>query len=137
MLFSDALTLFFLYSPGSNPANSIVFLPYFSWVVKPTPPPSDFDISLRYCWSSTKFVSLLICELNYRILLESHKQALVEKLKETEDPPLVLHLASLILFQTVSQSMLNASGRFVSNILQWLEKRLPGEGFETLRHYQS
>lgn len=71
-----------------------------------------------------------------RNLLESHKQALIEKLKETSDnPPVVLHLAVLILFQNVTQSMLTASGRFVADILGFLNGRLPDDNFATLQQY--
>lgn len=73
----------------------------------------------------------------FRALLESHKQALLNKLEETDDPPLVLHLASLILFQNVTQNMVNASGRFVTNILGVLEKRLPAEDYQPVHQYHS
>lgn len=71
----------------------------------------------------------------FRTLLESHRQALLEKLKETEDPPLVLHLASLVLFQNVTQNILNASGRFVSNILSLLDGRMDKEKLSVILHY--
>ncbi|KAK7605267.1 hypothetical protein V9T40_007125 [Parthenolecanium corni] len=72
-----------------------------------------------------------------KALLESHKQALLNKLEETDDPPLVLHLASLILFQNVTQNMVNASGRFVTNILGVLEKRLPAEDYQPVHQYHT
>lgn len=59
----------------------------------------------------------------------------MEKLKETENPPLVLHLATLILFQNVTQNMLNASGRFVSNILSLINGRIAEEDYSILQQY--
>ncbi|XP_065225139.1 E3 UFM1-protein ligase 1 homolog isoform X2 [Planococcus citri] len=70
-----------------------------------------------------------------KTLLESHRQALIEKLKETEDPPLVLHLVLLILFQNITQNILNASGRFVSNILSLLGERIDENNFAVLQQY--
>jgi len=67
--------------------------------------------------------------------MEAHKQALIDKLKETDSPSLVLHLVCLILYQMTTQNMLNASGRFVSNILHVLKNRLPPETNELLQRY--
>lgn len=86
-------------------------------------------------FSNCVFPRLKVGYLIYRSLLESHKQALIEKLKETDSPSLILHLVSLILFQSVTQNMLNASGRFVSNILNFIEKRLPADAFAILQRY--
>lgn len=88
------------------------------------------------CLLSMKILKTILFLLN-RALLESHKQALLNKLGETDDPPLVLHLASLILFQNVTQNMVSASGRFVANILNILEKRLPAEDYQPFQHYHS
>ncbi|XP_063234235.1 LOW QUALITY PROTEIN: E3 UFM1-protein ligase 1 homolog [Bacillus rossius redtenbacheri] len=70
-----------------------------------------------------------------RPLLHAHKQALLEQLSAARDPALVLHLAALVLFQTLTQTMLHASGRFVSPILALLQSHLPADVFATLRDY--
>nr|CAD7198047.1 unnamed protein product [Timema douglasi] len=70
-----------------------------------------------------------------RPLVHSHRQALLEQLSTCTDPALVLHLASLLLFQTVSQTMLHASGRFVSNILTHLASHLTADTFNSLQLY--
>ncbi|KAJ8891610.1 hypothetical protein PR048_004138 [Dryococelus australis] len=70
-----------------------------------------------------------------RPLLHAHKQALLQQLCTASDPALVLHLACLVLFETITQTMLHASGRFVSSILTFLQSHLPPETFTTLRFY--
>lgn len=95
----------------------------------------NFFVSF-YCLPLIHLLKIFLPLLN-RALLESHKQALLNKLEETDDPPLVLHLASLILFQNVTQNIVNASGRFVAIILNILEKRLPAEDYQLLQQYHS
>nr|CAD7405049.1 unnamed protein product [Timema cristinae] len=70
-----------------------------------------------------------------RPMVHSHRQALLEQLSTCTDPALVLHLASLLLFQAVSQTMLHASGRFVSNILTHLASHLAADTFNSLQLY--
>lgn len=71
----------------------------------------------------------------FRPQLLGHREALLEQLTSSEDPALVLHLTVLILFQAVTQTMLHASGRFVSNILTYLQPHLSAEIFNTLQQY--
>lgn len=66
-----------------------------------------------------------------------HRQALIEQLKETEDPALVLHLASVLLFQASTQCMLHAPGRCVPQIIGTLTGRIPTEQQQLLSSYQS
>ena len=75
---------------------------------------------------------ILFC---FRSQLLGHRQALLEQLTSTEDPALVLHLTTLILFQAVSQTMLHASGRFVSHILMYLQSHITAEVFNALQQY--
>nr|CAD7430774.1 unnamed protein product [Timema monikensis] len=70
-----------------------------------------------------------------RPMVHSHRQALLEQLSTCTDPALVLHLASLLLFQAVSQTMLHASGRFVFNILTHLASHLAADTFNSLQLY--
>uniref|UniRef100_A0A3B4AFX4 E3 UFM1-protein ligase 1 n=1 Tax=Periophthalmus magnuspinnatus TaxID=409849 RepID=A0A3B4AFX4_9GOBI len=58
-----------------------------------------------------------------------HRQALLEQLRDTEDPALVLHLTSVLLFQACTQNMLHAPGRCVPHII--------GEQQQLLSSYQS
>ncbi|KAK7870281.1 hypothetical protein R5R35_001007 [Gryllus longicercus] len=65
----------------------------------------------------------------------AHRQSLLEQLSVVQDPAVVLHIASLILFQTLTQSILHASGRFVSNILSFLQPQLPAEMYNSFQQY--
>ncbi|XP_062267309.1 E3 UFM1-protein ligase 1 [Platichthys flesus] len=66
-----------------------------------------------------------------------HRQALTEQLKETEDPALVLHLTSVLLFQASTHCMLHAPGRCVPQIIGALTGRIPTEQQQLLSAYQS
>lgn len=60
-----------------------------------------------------------------RQALFQHRQALTEQLKEAEDPALVLHLTSVLLFQATTHCMLHAPGRCVPQIIGTLTGRVP------------
>uniref|UniRef100_A0A8C8FIQ2 E3 UFM1-protein ligase 1 n=1 Tax=Oncorhynchus tshawytscha TaxID=74940 RepID=A0A8C8FIQ2_ONCTS len=53
-----------------------------------------------------------------------HRQALIEQLKDTEDPALILHLTSVLLFQASTHCMLHAPGRCVPQIIGTLVGRI-------------
>lgn len=61
-----------------------------------------------------------------------HRQALFEQLKVTEDPALILHLTSVLLFQFSTHSMLHAPGRCVPQIIAFLSNKIP-----EVIHFQS
>ncbi|MED6236034.1 E3 UFM1-protein ligase 1 [Ataeniobius toweri] len=65
-----------------------------------------------------------------------HRQALTEQLKEVEDPALVLHLTSVLLFQASTHCMLHAPGRCVPQIIGTLTGRIPTEQQQLLSAYQ-
>uniref|UniRef100_A0A8C2J0C7 E3 UFM1-protein ligase 1 n=1 Tax=Cyprinus carpio TaxID=7962 RepID=A0A8C2J0C7_CYPCA len=54
-----------------------------------------------------------------------HRQALSEQLRDTEDPALVLHLTSVLLFQNFTHCMLHAPGRCVPHIIGFLQSKIP------------
>ncbi|KAF4099097.1 E3 UFM1-protein ligase 1 isoform X1 [Onychostoma macrolepis] len=66
-----------------------------------------------------------------------HRQALLEQLRDTEDPALVLHLTSVLLFQNVTHCMLHAPGRCVPHIIGFLQSKIPEEQHKLLSQYQS
>ncbi|XP_055544355.1 E3 UFM1-protein ligase 1 homolog [Wyeomyia smithii] len=70
-----------------------------------------------------------------RNLILCHKHGLLEQLSGCTDPALVLHLAVLVIFTISTQSMLHASGRFVSAILSFLQPSLSPEHAQTLTTY--
>uniref|UniRef100_A0A3P9N0B3 E3 UFM1-protein ligase 1 n=1 Tax=Poecilia reticulata TaxID=8081 RepID=A0A3P9N0B3_POERE len=65
-----------------------------------------------------------------------HRQALTEQLKEAEDPALVLHLTSVLLFQASTHCMLHAPGRCVPQIIGILTGRISPEQQQLLSAYQ-
>lgn len=64
------------------------------------------------------------------------RQGLIEQLNTAKDSALVLHLAVLLLFHTVTQTALNASGRFVPQIIAFLQSHLPDSTMEVLSTMQ-
>ena len=84
----------------------------------------------QYCLSTVTIILFF-----FRSQLLGHRQALLEHLTSSEDPALVLHLTTLIMFQAVTQTMLHASGRFVSHILTYLQSHVTAEVFNTLQQY--
>lgn len=70
-----------------------------------------------------------------RSLILTHKHGLLEQIESCEDPPLILHLAALIIFSVATQTMLHASGRQVSNILTFLKPYLTDEQKKELSTY--
>ncbi|KAK1170199.1 E3 UFM1-protein ligase 1-like [Acipenser oxyrinchus oxyrinchus] len=71
-----------------------------------------------------------------RQALFQHRQALIEQLKVTEDPALVLHLTSVLLFQFSTNCMLHAPGRCVPQIIAALSTRIPEDQHKLLSKYQ-
>ncbi|XP_066555162.1 E3 UFM1-protein ligase 1 isoform X2 [Amia ocellicauda] len=65
-----------------------------------------------------------------------HRQALTEHLKVTEDPALVLHLTSVLLFQLSTHCMLHAPGRCVPQIIAALSAKISEDHHKLLSKYQ-
>ncbi|KZS14106.1 E3 UFM1-protein ligase 1 [Daphnia magna] len=64
------------------------------------------------------------------------RHMLIEQLNAAQDAALVLHVAVLLLFHTVTQTVLNASGRFVPYIISFLQSHLPQSIGELLSELQ-
>ncbi|XP_021077619.1 E3 UFM1-protein ligase 1 [Mus pahari] len=71
-----------------------------------------------------------------RQILFQHRQALSEQLKVTEDPAMILHLTSVLLFQFSTHSMLHAPGRCVPQIIAFLHNKIPEDQHTLLVKYQ-
>ncbi|XP_043921700.1 E3 UFM1-protein ligase 1 isoform X2 [Protopterus annectens] len=71
-----------------------------------------------------------------RQVMYQHRQALMDQLKLTEDPALVLHLTSVLLFQLSTHCMLNAPGRCVPQIIGFLSTKIPQDQYSLLIKYQ-
>ncbi|NWY74708.1 UFL1 ligase, partial [Erithacus rubecula] len=70
-----------------------------------------------------------------RQVLFQHRQALIEQLKVTEDPALVLHLTSVLLFQFATHCMLHAPGRSVPQIINFLSGKIPEDQHSLIVKY--
>ncbi|NXF97541.1 UFL1 ligase, partial [Eubucco bourcierii] len=71
-----------------------------------------------------------------RQVLFQHRQALMEQLRVTEDPALVLHLTAVLLFQFSTHCMLHAPGRLVPQIVHFLSGKIPEDQHSLLVKYQ-
>ncbi|XP_060908663.1 E3 UFM1-protein ligase 1 [Labrus mixtus] len=97
----------------------------------------DFMTNIESCAEVCGFMLKKGDKKKERQALFVHRQALTEQLKETEDPALVLHLTSVLLFQASTQCMLHAPGRCVPQIIGTLTGRIPAEHQQLLSAYQS
>lgn len=95
----------------------------------------DFLTAAENALESCSMILKKIDKKKDRTLVLCHKHALLEQLANCNDPALTLHLTVLIIFTIVTQSMLNASGKFVSSILQFLQPSLNQEQSDLLRNY--
>ncbi|KAK8751399.1 hypothetical protein OTU49_014591, partial [Cherax quadricarinatus] len=71
-----------------------------------------------------------------RQVLLNHRSGLLEQLDGSIDAPVTLHLACLVLFQSVTGNMLHASGKFVPHILALIKSQIPADQFSVLQEYQ-
>lgn len=71
-----------------------------------------------------------------RLLIQNHREKLIYKLENCEEPALVLHLVVLALFTILNQSMLHASGRQVPIIISFIKSQLKEDDFVKLQKYQ-
>ncbi|XP_071334564.1 E3 UFM1-protein ligase 1 [Trachinotus anak] len=97
----------------------------------------DFLTNIETCAEVCGFMLKKGDKKRERQALFLHRQALTEQLKETEDPALVLHLTSVLLFQASTHCMLHAPGRCVPQIIGTLTGRIPTEQQQQLSAYQS
>ncbi|XP_029352163.1 E3 UFM1-protein ligase 1 isoform X1 [Echeneis naucrates] len=97
----------------------------------------DFLTNLESCAEVCGFMLKKGDKKKERQALFLHRQALTDQLKETDDPALVLHLTSVLLFQASTHCMLHAPGRCVPQIIGTLTGRIPTEQQQQLSVYQS
>ncbi|KAM9840538.1 E3 UFM1-protein ligase 1 [Aulostomus maculatus] len=97
----------------------------------------DFLINMEICADVCGIMLKKGDKKKERQALFLHRQTLTEQLKETEDPALVLHLTSVLLFQASTHCMLHAPGRCVPQIIGTLIGRIPSEKQQLLSAYQS
>lgn len=71
-----------------------------------------------------------------KLLSSTQRHSLIEQLNAAQEAALVLHVAVLLLFHSVTQTLLNASGRFVPTIVTFLQSHLPAPTYELLLKLQ-
>ncbi|XP_054474406.1 E3 UFM1-protein ligase 1 [Anoplopoma fimbria] len=97
----------------------------------------DFLTNIEICAEVCGFMLKKGDKKKERQALFLHRQALTEQLKEAEDPALVLHLTSVLLFQASTHCMLHAPGRCVPQIIGTLTGRISTEQQQLLSAYQT
>lgn len=95
----------------------------------------DFLTAAENVLESCSMILKKVDKKKDRTLVMCHKHALLEQLANCREPALTLHLTVLIIFTIVTQSMLHASGKFVSAILTFLLPSLSREQSDLLRDY--
>ncbi|XP_052838869.1 E3 UFM1-protein ligase 1 homolog [Drosophila gunungcola] len=84
----------------------------------------DFELATEAVLKTCSMIIKKVDKKKDRLLIADHKKKLQEQLLSCQEPALLLHLAALILFTTTSGSILHASGKFVSAILQHIRGSL-------------
>lgn len=97
----------------------------------------DFLTNIESCAEVCGFMLKKGDKKKERQALFVHRQALTEQLKDSEDPALVLHLTSVLLFQASTGCMLHAPGRCVPQIIGTLIGRIPTDQQQLLSAYQT
>ncbi|CAG5950453.1 unnamed protein product [Menidia menidia] len=97
----------------------------------------DFLSNLETCAEVCGFMLKKGDKKKERQALFLHRHALMEQLRDTEEPALVLHLTSVLLFQASTHCMLHAPGRCVPQVIGTLTGRIPAEQQQLLAAYQN
>jgi len=84
----------------------------------------DFEVATEAVLKACSMIVKKVDKKKDRLLIVSHKEKLLQQLLECNEPALLLHLAALILFTTITGCILHASGKFVSAILQHIRSTL-------------
>eukprot|EP00040_Diaphanoeca_grandis_P030010 m.176742 g.176742 ORF g.176742 m.176742 type:complete len:750 (+) comp31855_c1_seq4:74-2323(+) len=72
-----------------------------------------------------------------RQVLFNHKLALLKALETETNPPMVLHLVAVLLFQAATGSMLHAPGKCVPSIVKFLKAHVDAEVHVLILDYQT
>ena len=71
-----------------------------------------------------------------RQLLHDHYQSLLASLSEEQDPSMVLHLVTVLLFHQHTGSMIHITGRLVPHTTSLLSRHLLPDEYLRVLHYQ-
>lgn len=95
----------------------------------------DFLVATEEAMKVCSMIIKKIDKKKDRSIILQHKDKLCQQVKETEDPAIILHLVVLILFTSCSNAIIHASGKFVSNILQYLQPHLNADQNNILKQF--
>ncbi|XP_062122050.1 LOW QUALITY PROTEIN: E3 UFM1-protein ligase 1 homolog [Drosophila sulfurigaster albostrigata] len=84
----------------------------------------EFELATEAVLKTCSMIVKKVDKKKDRLLIVNHKEKLQQQLLECNEPALLLHLAALILFTTITGCILHASGKFVSAILQHIRSTL-------------
>ena len=70
-------------------------------------------------------------------MLFNHRAGLVDQLERENEPAMALHLASVVLFQYHTNTLLHAPGKFVPQIIMFLQNNISEEDFVLLTEYHA
>lgn len=87
----------------------------------------EFELATEAVLKTCSMIIKKVDKKKDRQLIISHKEKLLQQLLECRESALLLHLATLILFTTITGCILHASGKFVSAILQHIRSTLNEE----------
>nr|CAG4647659.1 EOG090X00WU [Moina brachiata] len=96
----------------------------------------EYTSSLETAIAACDIVLKKVDKKKEKNLGSQQRHSLIEQLNSANDPALVLHIAVLLLFHTITQNTLNASGRFVPQIIGFLQPHLPASTAELLTTLQ-
>uniref|UniRef100_A0A2S2NIB6 E3 UFM1-protein ligase n=1 Tax=Schizaphis graminum TaxID=13262 RepID=A0A2S2NIB6_SCHGA len=96
----------------------------------------DFHEAVDELLSSVDIVQKKHDRKKEREHLQNNRQLLLKSLSEIEDDSAqVLLIATQILFQSITQTMIKVSGKYVSVLLGFLQKHLSDQDFSVLQNY--
>nr|CAG4648518.1 EOG090X0267 [Polyphemus pediculus] len=96
----------------------------------------EFLTSAESSLSACDIVLRKLDKKKEKSLSMTQRQSLIEQLSLALDAALVLHIAVLLLFHAATQTLLNASGRFVPQIISFLQTQIPPATHELLVQLQ-
>lgn len=91
---------------------------------------------LEQCTSKIDLMVKKIDSKKEKILISEHQQSLLLQLNECQDSILSLHILVLLVFQMVHHRMLHASGKFVPQILSFLQKDTDEQLYNSMKNCQ-
>ncbi|KAG5873898.1 hypothetical protein JTB14_005509 [Gonioctena quinquepunctata] len=95
----------------------------------------DFMTAVESGLAACSMILKKIDKKKDRVVVLNHKHQLLEELNKCEDLALVLHLATMIIFTSATQSMLHFSGKHIMGVLAFLKRYLSSEQAVELSAY--